>query len=68
MTVAHYDPLELMTLAEVGRILRRSRRQLDRDIADGRLRAVKLGRHTRIPRAELERYIAELPDREAGAE
>lgn len=55
---AHLDPLELMTLDEVAAIIRRSRRTLERDAAAGRLRTVKLGRSTRVPRAELERYIA----------
>ena len=67
MTGNRIDPLELLTLAEVGRLIRRSRRQLERDIDAGRLRAVMLGRSIRVPRAELERYIAELPNREAGA-
>jgi len=56
----HLDPLELLTLDEVSAIIRRSRRQLSRDVAEGRLRVVKLGRSTRVPRAELERYIGAL--------
>ena len=52
------DPLELLTLAEVSAILKRARPTLYRDIAAGRLRTVKLGGSTRVPRAELERYIA----------
>lgn len=55
---SHLDPLELLTLGEVSTLIRRSRRQLSRDIAAGRLRTVKLGRSTRVPRSELERYIA----------
>jgi excisionase family DNA binding protein len=55
----HYDPLELLTLDEVSALIRRSRRALTEDVAAGRLRIVKLGRSTRVPRAELERYIAE---------
>jgi len=54
----HYDPLELLTLDEVSALIKRSRRSLTEDIAAGRLRVVKLGRSTRVPRAELERYIA----------
>ena len=55
---SHIDPLELLTLDEVSALIKRSRRQLTRDAAEGRLRTVKLGRSTRVPRAELERYIA----------
>lgn len=54
----HHDPLELFTLAEVGRLAKRSRRSLYADIAAGRLRTVKLGASTRVPRVEVERYLA----------
>ena len=54
---AHPDPLELLTLREVSALLKRSRRALEMDIAAGRLHSVKLGRSTRIPRVELERYV-----------
>jgi excisionase family DNA binding protein len=57
----HLDPLELYTLAEVARIAKRARSTLYRDIEAGRLRTVKLGRSTRVPRAELERYVAGDP-------
>jgi excisionase family DNA binding protein len=53
----HHDPLELHTLVEVARLAKRSRSSLYRDIAAGRLRTVKLGRQTRVPRVELERYL-----------
>jgi len=59
MTAPHSDPLELMTLDEVSALIKRSRRSLEEDIKAKRLRAVHLGRSTRIPRVELERYIAE---------
>jgi excisionase family DNA binding protein len=59
VTVAeHLDPLELLTLAEVSRLAKRHRSTLHRDIAAGRLHVVKLGRSTRVPRSELERYLA----------
>jgi excisionase family DNA binding protein len=57
---ARHDPLELLTLDEVSALIKRSRRSLTEDIAAGRLRAVKLGRSTRVPRLELERYLAEM--------
>jgi excisionase family DNA binding protein len=54
----HLDPLELFTLSEVGRLAKRSQRAIYQDIAAGRLRVVKLGRSTRVPRSELERYLS----------
>lgn len=57
MAAEHLDPLELLTLDEVSALLKRSRRSLYEDIDAGRLRVVKLGRSTRVPRVELERYI-----------
>ena len=53
----HFDPLELVTLNELARLTKRSRRSLYRDIAAGRLRVVHLGRLTCIPRVEAERYV-----------
>jgi excisionase family DNA binding protein len=55
------DPLELMTLQELSRLARRSHSALYADIRAGRLKVVKLGRSTRIPRAEVERYLAGEP-------
>lgn len=57
MPVHHLDPLQLHTILEAVAITRRSRSALYEDIKAGRLRVVKLGRQTRIPRVELERYI-----------
>ena len=54
----HFDPLELLTIPEVVALTKRARSSLYQDINEGRLRTVKLGRSTRIPRSELERYIA----------
>lgn len=55
-----HDPLELLTLDEVSAITRRSRRSLYEDIAADRLHIVKLGRSTRVPRLELERYLRDV--------
>lgn len=54
----HLDPLELYTLDELAQLAKLSRRQLERDVAAGRLRVVHLGRSTRVPRVEVERYLA----------
>ena len=51
------DPFELLTLTELSRLTKRSRRALYRDIADGRLRTVRLGHSIRVPRVEAERYV-----------
>lgn len=58
-TMKRKDPLELLTIDEASRLIKRSRRSLHQDIAAGELRAVKLGTSTRIPRVEIERYLAE---------
>lgn len=54
----HRDPLELMTVAEVAQLLKFSSRTVRKRIAVGELRAVTLGCSTRVPRVEVERYIA----------
>ena len=51
------DPLELLTLPQVSQLLKRSQRALERDIAAGELRTVKLGGSTRVPRMEVERFV-----------
>ena len=53
----HFDPLDLLTLPQVSQLVQRSRRSLEKDIAEGRLRAVHLGRQTRVPREEVYRFI-----------
>jgi excisionase family DNA binding protein len=53
----HSDPLELMTIDEIARLVKRHPRTLHRDIAAGRLRTVHLGRSLRVPRVEVERYV-----------
>jgi excisionase family DNA binding protein len=54
---AHSDPLELMTIRQISQLLKRSRAALYEDIAAGKLRTVKLGTSTRVPRMEVERYV-----------
>jgi excisionase family DNA binding protein len=51
------DPLELMTLDEIARLTKRSRRTLYSDIAAGRLHAVQLGRQTRVPRQSVMEFV-----------
>ena len=50
----------LLRLDEAARALGVSRATLYRLIAAGRLRAVRVGRATRIPARELERFVREL--------
>lgn len=58
MTVnSRLDPLELFTINELSRLAKRSHTALYDDIRAGRLRIVKLGRSTRVPRVEAERYL-----------
>jgi excisionase family DNA binding protein len=59
LNAPHHDPLELLTIAQVVALTQRSRSAIYLDIREGRLATVKLGRQTRVPRAELERYIAD---------
>jgi excisionase family DNA binding protein len=59
--------LELLTPAEVARRLGMSRSTVLRRIADGDLRATKVGTHHRIPLGEFERYSHELVRRMAEA-
>src|SRR5689334_18387091 len=59
--------VELLTPAEVARRLGMSRSTVLRRIADGDLRATKVGTHHRIPLAEFERYSHELMRRMAEA-
>lgn len=59
--------VELLTPVEVGRRLGMSRSTVLRRIADGDLKATKVGTHHRIPLAEFERYSRELVRRMAEA-
>lgn len=47
---------ELLTLDEAARECYASRRTLEREVAAGRLRVVKIRRLTRVTRRELDRY------------
>jgi excisionase family DNA binding protein len=57
----HEDPLDLLSLDEVAALTKRTRRTVEREVARGVLHSVLLGGRRLIPRAELERYIAEAP-------
>lgn len=52
--------VELLTPAEVAKRLGMSRSTVLRRIADGEIRAIKVGTHHRIPLNEYERYSREL--------
>ena len=60
-TQDHFDPLELLTINEVAALTKRHRASVYDDIKAGRLKTVRLGRYQRVPRAEFERFIADLP-------
>ncbi|HYO17938.1 MAG TPA: helix-turn-helix domain-containing protein [Dermatophilaceae bacterium] len=55
-------PPLLFTLTEVAAHLRCTRRTVERQIAGGQLRVVKIGRAVRVERTELDRYLAALRD------
>lgn len=59
--------VELLTPAEVAKRLGMSRSTVLRRIADGEIRATKVGTHHRIPLNEYERYSRELMRRMAEA-
>ena len=59
--------VELLTPAEVAKRLGMSRTTVLRRIADGDLKATKVGTHRRIPLGEFERYSHELMRRMAAA-
>lgn len=59
--------VELLTPAEVAKRLGMSRSTVLRRIADGHLKATKVGTHHRIPLVEYERYSHELVRRTAEA-
>lgn len=59
--------VELLTPAEVAKRLGMSRSTVLRRIADGDLKATKVGSHHRIPLVEFERYSHELMRRMAEA-
>lgn len=54
---------ELFTVDEVAEKLRVSRRTVERLVAAGRIRVVRVGRRTLVTDRELEAYIASLRGR-----
>jgi excisionase family DNA binding protein len=54
------DGALLYRVVEAARLLRLSRATVYKLIAEGRLRPAKIGRSTRIPAAELERFVREV--------
>lgn len=51
----------LLTVEETARELRIARRRIFEMIADGQLMSVKIGASRRIRRADLEKFVRELP-------
>ncbi|KRE60227.1 helix-turn-helix domain-containing protein [Nostocoides sp. Soil756] len=60
------QPTLLLNLNEVANQLRWTRRSVERQIAEHRLRTVHLGRSVRVERTELDRFVASLRDPDAG--
>ncbi len=50
---------EVMTIPEVAEYLKVTRQTVHRLLKDGRLKAFKIGRSTRILRSELDKFIEE---------
>lgn len=61
---SRHDPLELLTIAQVGRLLKMHRSTVRKMIDTGEIRGVQLVRGDRqlwrVPRLELERYLRSL--------
>lgn len=53
----HWDPLDLLTVAQVAALIKMHPRSVRRHIAAGRIAAVHLGNAVRVPRAALEDFI-----------
>ena len=60
------QPTLLLNLNEVATQLRWTRRTVERQIAERRLRTVHLGRSVRVERTELDRFIASMRDADGG--
>jgi excisionase family DNA binding protein len=60
------QPTLLLNLNEVAAQLRWTRRSVERQIAERRLRTVHLGRSVRVERTELDRFVAARRDPDAG--
>ena len=56
----------LLTIAEVAQFLRISRSRVYELLSAGVLRSVKIGSSRRIPRAEVEQFVARLLEEETG--
>jgi excisionase family DNA binding protein len=56
----HVDEKLLFKVEEAARVLSISRARLYVEIRRGTLKPVKIGGCTRLPRSELERYVAQL--------
>ena len=56
----------LLNLNEVATQLRWTRRSVERQIAERRLRTVHLGRSVRVERTLLDRFVASMRDADAG--
>ena len=56
----------LLNLNEVATQLRWTRRTVEKQIAQRRLRAVHLGRSVRVERTELDRFVASMRDADGG--
>lgn len=53
----HWDPLDLLTVAQVGELIHMHPGSVRRHIAQGHITAVRLGNRLRVPRAALEDFI-----------
>ncbi len=60
------QPAILLNLNEVATHLRWTRRSVEKQIAQRRLRAVHLGRSVRVERTELDRFVASMRDADGG--
>ena len=60
------QPTILLNLNEVAAQLRWTRRSVERQVAERRLRTVLLGRSVRVERTELDRFVAAQRDTNAG--
>ena len=56
----------LLTITEAAKETMMSAGYMKKEIREGRIQVRKVGRHTRIERVELERWIAELPVKNVG--
>lgn len=65
-TTHSIQPTLLLNLNEVATQLRWTRRSVERQIAERRLRTVHLGRSVRVERTELDRFVASMRDADAG--